>query len=299
MARRESARGPAAFEQYYGTLYADRWGRLREALLTSEPGAAFADRLEKPYRLDPASVLAAAALDVCPGHRVLDLCAAPGGKSLVLASMLGETGLEGGELVCNERSATRRARLHRVLDEHLPPSIRRLARVTGHDAARWALHEPAAYDRVLADVPCSSEQHVLRSAGALAEWSPSRTRRLAAGAYAIGCAAVDAVRPGGRVVYATCALSPLENDGVVTRLIGRGRGTLQAADTPRFIACAVERHRDLLPHEYASGSIPGEPTQYGVMILPDRDHGMGPMYVAVLERIGNSASASCLSGDGG
>ena len=286
MARREKSRGPAAFEHYYSMLYADRWEPLRDALLTSEPQTAFADRLVKPYRLDPASVLAAAALGVRPGDRVLDLCAAPGGKSLVLASMLDGGAEEAGALVCNERSSARRARLHRVLEEHLPPSTRRLVRVTGYDAARWALHEPAAYDRVLADVPCSSEQHVLRSPAALAEWTPSRTRRLAMGAYAIGCAAVDAVRPGGRVVYATCALSPLENDEVVARLVGRGRGALRAEDALRFLAPAVARHRDLLPPEYASRSAPGEPTRHGAMIMPDRDHGMGPMYIAVLERVG-------------
>ncbi len=285
MARREPARGPAAFDRYYGELYGERWGPLRDALLASDRGAAFADGLVHPYLLDPASVLAAAALGVEPGDRVLDLCAAPGGKSLVLARGLGEPGRESGELVCNERSATRRARLHRVLDEHLPPSTRRLVRVTGHDAARWAVYEPAAYERVLADVPCSSEQHVLRSAGALAEWSPSRTKRLAAGAYAIGCAAADAVRPGGRVVYATCALSPLENDGVIGRLLNRGRETLRNADASRILAGAAARHRGLLPRRYACVGTPGEATAHGVMILPDRDHGLGPMYVAVLERV--------------
>lgn len=256
-------RGPEAFEAFYAELFGARWQALREALLAGGAQVAYDEGLTKPYHLDAASVIAAAALEVEPGERVLDLCAAPGGKSLVLAAALAGTSADGrgaaragsadgdatgemrdatGVLVCNERSSARRARLHRVLDAHLPPGTRALVRVTPHDAARWALYEPARYDRVLADVPCSSEQHVLQSAGALAEWSPSRTKRLAKGAYAIACAAVDAVRPGGRVVYSTCALSPAENDAVVERLLHRGAGAIAAADPREALAHAVARH---------------------------------------------------------
>ncbi|MFW5738335.1 MAG: hypothetical protein ACOCYX_05430, partial [Spirochaetota bacterium] len=186
----------------------------------------------------------------------------------------------------------RRARLHRVLDEHLPEATRALVRVTSHDAARWALYEPSSYDRVLADVPCSSEQHVLQSAGALAEWSPTRTKRLAKGAYAIACAAVDSVRSGGRVVYSTCALSPEENDGVVRRLLHRGGGTIAAEDPRDAVRAAVARHASLHPAfeaDTAAGSRrarrpPGSPTEHGWMFTPDEDAGLGPIYLAVLER---------------
>ena len=275
--RSTDRRGPGAFETFYGELFGPRWTGLRESLLAPGSSVAFDDGLVRPYVLDPASILAAACLDVGSSDSVLDLCAAPGGKSLVLASRLGEN----GSLVCNERSASRRARLHRVLDEHLPEATRRLVTITGHDAARWAIYERGAYDRVLADVPCSSEQHVIQSAGALAQWSPSRTRRLAQGAYAIGCAAVDAVKPGGRVVYATCALSPLENDGVVERLLDRGRGALEAARAAATVA--IEARRPETASRTAAGP-PGSPTEHGWMILPDADAGLGPMYIAIIER---------------
>ncbi len=290
MGRARAERGAAAFERWYADLYGERWKGLRDALGDDGRYAELRNGLRRTYLLDPASVLAAAALEVQPGERVLDLCAAPGGKSLVLACALfggGESRRAApgpGELVCNERSSARRARLHRVLDEHLPPGTRRLVRVTGHDAAKWALYEPAAYDRVLADVPCSSEQHVLLSPGALAEWSPSRPKRLAQGAYAIACAAVDAVRRGGRVVYATCALSPFENDEVVRRIIERGNGDLQGIDADRLAARAFNGYRELVPGEHASGPAPGESTVYGRLILPDRDHGLGPIYFAAIER---------------
>lgn len=288
-------RGAEAFESYYADLFGGRWPALREALLDAGGPVAYETGLIKAYHLDAASVVAAAALGVQPGDRVLDLCAAPGGKSLVLAAALAEAPTadeDRGELVCNERSSARRARLHRVLDEHLPEAARALVRVTPHDAARWALYEPSSYDRVLADVPCSSEQHVLQSAGALAEWSPTRTKRLAKGAYAIACAAVDSVRPGGRVVYSTCALSPQENDGVVGRLLHRGDGTIVAADPRDAVQAAVARHASLHPaFEAAAGRRrtrrpPGSPTEHGWMFTPDEDAGLGPIYLAVLERSG-------------
>lgn len=285
-------RGAEAFDSFYADLFGGRWAALREALLTARAPVAFTEGLVKPYYLDAASVLAAATLRVEPGDRVLDLCAAPGGKSLVLATALAGRGdarrpldSSRGELVCNERSSARRARLHRVLDTHLRPDVHELVRITPHDAARWALYEPASYDRVLADVPCSSEQHVLQAAGALADWSPTRTRRLAKGAYAIACAAVDTVKPGGRAVYSTCALSPGENDGVVGRILDRADGTVVAVDPREALEAAVTRHASLHPALAASvGDPPGSPTEHGWLFLPDQDEGLGPIYLALLER---------------
>ena len=264
----KSPHGAEVFHRYYEDLFADRWATLRPALLSEQVHTEYTSCLTRPYYLDPASVAVALALGVRPGHRVLDLCAAPGGKSLVLVCQLSGS----GSLVCNERSAARRNRLIRVLDSHLPPAMRMLVTVTGHDAARWALHEPEAYDRVLADVPCSSERHVIQSAGDLGRWSPSRPKRLAQGAYTIGCAAVDATRPGGLTVYSTCALSPLENDRVVERLLGRGKGRLSISQTGPGVpdACAV-------PLDW-------EPTEFGMTALPDRNNGAGPMYFAMLQK---------------
>lgn len=282
----DGRRGPAAFERFYADLFGERWQALREALLEAGSHVELRAGLLAPYFLDAASLAVAAAVEVRPGMRVLDLCAAPGGKSLVLASQLAApSGQQGavrrpGELVANERSAARRARLHRVLDSHLPPEARALVRVTGHDAATWAVHEPSAYDLVLADVPCSSERHVIRSPGALDEWSPSRTRRLAQGAYAIGCAGADALVPGGELVYSTCALSPLENDAVVARIIDRAAGALELVDAGGRLVSAAARHPDLSP--FPSGT--SEQTERGRLFLPDRPGGLGPMYVSILRR---------------
>jgi 16S rRNA C967 or C1407 C5-methylase (RsmB/RsmF family) len=269
----KSPHGADVFDRYYEELFAGRWASLRPALLLDPVHATFTECLTKPYYLDPASVIVGMALDVHPGQDVVDLCAAPGGKSLVLACCLGGN----GRLVANERSATRRARLHRVLDGHLTDAARKLVTVTGHDATRWALHEPQSYDRVLADVPCSSERHVIGSAGDLQRWSPSRPKRLAQAAYAIGCAAVDAARPGGLVAYSTCALSPLENDAVIERLLHRGKGQLVPASPRVGGTGSVDSAPEATPLEWES-------TEFGQIALPDRNNGSGPMYFALLQK---------------
>lgn len=267
MGRRQQNRGPQAFEAFYAELYGNRWTGLRAALLDEGRSQGFAEGLTATYHLDPASVAAAHALQAGPDHEVVDLCAAPGGKTLVIASDMRLGSGASGRLVCNERSASRRARLHRVLQGHLTPAALEQVAVTGHDAARWALFQPEAFDRVLADVPCSSEQHVLRSAAALREWSSSRTRRLAQGAYAIACAAYDALRPGGRMVYSTCALSSAENDEVVGRILDR------AGDdgTP----CSTQE----------PSPMPGaERTGFGWLLLPDAARGAGPIYFSAIQK---------------
>ena len=232
---------------------------LRAALAEPAVPCEFSENLLKPYYLDRASILAARALGNTGNRRVLDLCAAPGGKTLVLASTLGG---EGG-IVANERSADRRRRLRQVLDDHLPPGLREKVVVTGHDASRWGLYEQNLYDLVLLDAPCSSERHLVRNPGHLRDWSPARTRRLAQQALAMLLAALAAAKPGGRILYSTCALSPGENDGVIERAMRKRPGLFSS-----------------LPAEEAGT----EPTIYGRNVWPDRAEGTGPIYFALLEK---------------
>ena len=243
------------FDEFHSGSYGDRWPSLREALLGEVRYETLEEGLLAPYHLDAAS--AARALGVVPGDRVLDMCAAPGGKTLVLALALAGT----GELVSNELSDARRARLSRVLDEHLPEALRATVRVTGRDATRWGLHEPGAYDRILVDAPCSSDRHLLGKPELLKEWTPARPKQLAFRQHALLCAGFDALRPGGKLAYCTCALSPCENDGVVEKLLKSRKGKVEilAAEIPDT-----------------------EPTEFGRIALPDCAAGSGPLYCALI-----------------
>jgi len=197
---------------------------------------------------------------VAGARRVLDLCAAPGGKALVVASRMDPE----AQMTANERSRRRRARLMAVLDGHLPPEVRRRVSVTGHDAAQWGIYQPNSWDAVLADVPCSSEQHVLQDPTELARWSRSRVKRLAIQQGAILAAAVDSLRAGGHALYVTCALTPEENDAVVKKVLRKRAETVTLASLP---------------------TLPGaEATEFGLQILPDRAVGTGPLYCALVKK---------------
>jgi len=294
------SKGEPGFARHYAALFGERWAGLRQALLTASPKVlrvnAFASEaarqrdtrelrpvpglpgcfqlenalervtlgldeaeLASAYVMDAASVVAARALEVRAGESVLDLCAAPGGKALVLLEALSEA----GELMLNDRSRKRSLRLKAVLQQYVPSGVLERVRLTTHDARRWGLYRPAAYDAILLDAPCSSERHVLADPAELAKWSPSRIQRLASDQYAMLASAATALKPGGRLVYSTCALAPEENDAVIRRLVKK------------------DRHGVLVSAVVAPA---GEATEYGWQIHPDR-HGAGPIYFSKLTKV--------------
>lgn len=249
------------FEGFYRSLFAQRWPRLSAALRSEAPAFPYSEGLLKPYYLDSASVLAAQSLRLPDEGLVLDACAAPGGKSLVLASRM----KEGVSLLANELSRERRRRLREVLDSHLDAQRRQRVRISGFDAAAQGGRrgEWGRFAAVLLDAPCSSEAHVMGSPAALAAWTPARPRILAARQWSLLSAAFLLLRSGGSLVYVTCALSSLENDGVAGRLLAKypGQVILDPPDFPQ-----------------------GEKTAYGRLILPDAFPGMGPIYVTRFTR---------------
>lgn len=251
------------FHKFYLEQYGDRWETLLKALLQEGEFSKlkFSSDLEA-YYLDPASVFVAETLEVKPGQQVLDMCAAPGGKSLILAKALQGN----GSLQLNDRSKERLHRLRRVLDNSLPKSLKSIIQITNFDASRFGLHRKNFFDRILLDAPCSSEQHVLKSPKHLKEWTKSRSKRLAVEQGSLLASAVDALQVKGIVVYSTCALSSLENDAVIHKILKKRKGSL----------------RVILDFPILEGA---ERTEYGVHILPDRAKGMGPIYCAKLQKI--------------
>jgi 16S rRNA C967 or C1407 C5-methylase (RsmB/RsmF family) len=257
---RSGNRGQEAFHRYYGDLFADRWQALAAALKQDPAYYELRKGLIEPYYLDSASVAAAEALPLSEGDSLLDMCAAPGGKALVIAGSLSES----MHLTVNEYSRSRRSRLQQVLCAHLPSQTLSRITLTNYDASQWCLYEKAAYDKILLDVPCSSERHLLREPKHLDRWSPARIRNLSARAYTLLASALQTVKTGGMVLYCTCALNPDENDGVIKRLIDKGRHPARILDT---------------------GLLQGEETCYGRHILPDTSSGSGPIYACLLQRI--------------
>ena len=309
MKRSKQVSGAAAFEAYYSALFGGRWQALREALLQETQPVAFSVRGGKPYYLDQASICAAQALPPIDAGSYLDTCAAPGGKTLVLASGMGQ----GAQIQANELSRARRARLLTVLDEHLPADIRTRIDVTGYDAATLPRYRQAHYDRILLDAPCSSERHVITDEKYLACWTPARIKMLAQRQWALLSAAFLLLKQGGFLVYATCALADAENDGVVQKLLKKygnaavvhsGTAATEFAAAMEFAAADTEItdgsvpavHRDTAtvePDEVNSETVGknttppilGEKTLFGSRFLPDTCGGAGPLYFSLIEKV--------------
>lgn len=167
------------------------------------------------FHMDGASILPAIFLDVQPGNRVLDACAAPGGKSLLLLQTMYPN-----VLVSNDLSQSRVRRIKSLFGEFLIDFERdwlnRRCFVSESDAR--ALDEYGQYDRVLVDVPCTTDRHSLRE-DENNLFKPSRVKerlKLPAAQADILANCIRLARPGGgQVVYSTCSLSPVQNDGVV------------------------------------------------------------------------------------
>ncbi|MDE5899681.1 MAG: RsmB/NOP family class I SAM-dependent RNA methyltransferase [Treponemataceae bacterium] len=281
--KKAAARGGGGFESYYGGVFGGRWPRLKVALSAGPMHARWDSGGSAPYFLDPASVFAALQLPVDGARRILDMCAAPGGKTLVLASRMPED----AALDANERSAVRRQRLFRVCDECLPEAVRSRVRILGLDGARMC-RTGVQYDRILLDAPCSSERHVLESPKHLAEWSPSRVKSLAVEQWALLSSAYRMLSPGGFLLYSTCALCPEENDGVAARLLKKFP---DAADVFDGGGTAPGVHEDVSPFCAQEFSFSPERTAHGWHILPDSCGGCGPIWFSLLKKAEGAGSA--------
>ncbi|CAG8727399.1 14155_t:CDS:1, partial [Ambispora leptoticha] len=208
------------------------------------------------YLLDAASVLATQALDLKPDDTVLDTCAAPGGKSLAILQRLSAK----GHLTANEPSFDRRRRLNRVISDYIPLQLRSRINVV-----REYPKENYLYDKVLVDVPCSAERHLLASETEFEHWNENRSKKLAKKQFIILCDAVKSLKVNGLLVYITCSISQFENDDL----------------TERFL------RESWVPLELIQKEWPvGEKTKFGWIVLPDRNDGWGPMYFSIMKRIG-------------
>jgi 16S rRNA C967 or C1407 C5-methylase (RsmB/RsmF family)/NOL1/NOP2/fmu family ribosome biogenesis protein len=158
------------------------------------------------YLQEPSAMAVAAAVDARPGERILDLCAAPGGKAGAIGRNLGVNGI----LVANEIDRDRCRVLAQNMERLGLPAI-----VLNERPEVLADALPAWFDAVLVDAPCSGEGMFRKDEGARMAWSPAAPEGCAARQRRILEAAVRLVRPGGRLVYSTCTFNPVENEQVV------------------------------------------------------------------------------------
>lgn len=163
------------------------------------------------YIQEPSAMAPVALLKPMPGERVLDLCAAPGGKTTQIADALGGEGL----IVCNEPVPSRAKILSRNV-ERMGVSN---ALVVSADPEQLSPIWPEAFDAILVDAPCSGEGMFRRHPETRSEWNESSPEGCAVRQKRILACAVQMLRPGGRLAYSTCTLNHEENEQVVAWLL--------------------------------------------------------------------------------
>ncbi|MBQ7583282.1 MAG: RsmF rRNA methyltransferase first C-terminal domain-containing protein [Lachnospiraceae bacterium] len=201
---------------YYGTSLQDAYASTPGRMPMHSAGAYY---IQEPSAMAPVTFL-----DVRPDMCVLDLCAAPGGKSTQAASYLAGKGL----LIANEPVRDRA----RILSQNIERMGIRNALVLSHDPDELVPRFPASFDRILVDAPCSGEGMFRRDETAVNEWSPENVVMCAKRQERILEAAAVMLKPGGRLVYSTCTFSDEENEEQVRRFLERHGDYRMAAVSP-------------------------------------------------------------------
>lgn len=232
------------------------------------------------YIQDPSTMAVATLLSPQPGQRVLDLCAAPGGKTTHMASLLAGKGL----LVANEIDRGRAEMLRRSLERW---GVRN-ALVMNESPERLAQRWPGGFDAVLVDAPCSGEGMFRKKDDARTYWSEEHVQGCALRQSGILDAAAQLVRPGGRIAYATCTFAPEENEGVIWRFLSQHRDfeLVEPRWTPGLAAGRPDWAR--WPEaEAAGGDGATEALASTVRLWPHKAAAEGH-FIAVMQRAGNA-----------
>jgi NOL1/NOP2/sun family putative RNA methylase len=182
------------------------------------------------YLQDPSAMSPAELLAPQPGERVLDLAAAPGGKTTHLAALMKGDGL----LVANEIKDKRVGHLAQNVERWGAGNIV----VTNESPERLADHFGPYFDRVLVDAPCSGEGMFRKDMGARADWSEEMVAGCAVRQKNILHVAAKLVRPGGHLLYSTCTFAPEEDEGVIAQLLD---------DFPEFEVVKLPQFPGFLP----------------------------------------------------
>lgn len=186
------------------------------------------------YIQEPSAMAVVSLLDPKPGERVLDLCAAPGGKTTHIASRLNGKGL----LVSNE--------IHPARAKILSQNVERMgignAIVTNEDSGSLAEFFPEFFDCMVVDAPCSGEGMFRKDEQARSEWSEANVRLCAERQQEILDNAAKMLKPGGRMVYSTCTFAPEEDEDGIAAFLERH---------PEFSVVCLEK--DEVPEGLSSG----------------------------------------------
>ncbi len=207
---------PRGFAQYGGRFGLSQVSWCPEGWYYDEgtrPGRSPLHEAGVYYIQEPSAMAAVPLLDPRPGDRVLDLCAAPGGKATQAAACLKGEGL----LVSNE--------VHPARAKILSRNVERMgitnAAVLNEDPSRLVGYFPEFFDKIIVDAPCSGEGMFRKDVEARGQWSEENVRLCAGRQQKILDYAAMMLRPGGKLVYSTCTFAPEEDEGGIAVFLNR------------------------------------------------------------------------------
>lgn len=185
----------------------------------SVPG--YAEKLIYPVNIS--SLFPVIALDPKPKENILDACAAPGGKTLAMSYCGADM------VVANDISANRRRRMRQTFDDYHITNTD----VWGRSSETIYQQYPDHFDKILLDAPCSSEKHVFNDMKYLKEWNPNRIKALHRRQLALLGGLILSLKSGGILVYSTCAVNSLENEGTVGEFLTRKGNMAELINFPK------------------------------------------------------------------
>ncbi|XP_027691714.1 tRNA (cytosine(34)-C(5))-methyltransferase, mitochondrial isoform X1 [Vombatus ursinus] len=225
-------------------------------------------KLKGYYLLNAASLLPVLALELQNGERILDMCAAPGGKSIALLQCAYP-----GYFHCNEYDSLRSRWLKQTLESFIPQPMTHIIKVSELDGREIGDTQPEMFDKVLVDAPCSNDRSWLFSSDTQkASYRLNQRKELPLMQIELLRSAIRALRPGGSLVYSTCTLSKAENIDVVDQILNSHSNIIPV--DMKEMASAVSHEFTFAPN--------GQ--EYGLLVLPDKGKAWGPMFVAKLNK---------------
>lgn len=235
---------------------------------TDQPGKHEFHEAGLYYIQEPSAMSVVEYLEVKPGEQVLDLCAAPGGKTTQIAGFMAGEGL----LVCNEIHPQRA----KILSENIERMGVKNALVTNETPQRLSAMFPGFFDKILVDAPCSGEGMFRKNEEALEEWSADNVQMCADRQDEILEEVAKMLRPGGRICYSTCTFAPAENEDCMSRFI---------TSHPEFHLVEVEKKGNMSLGNPKFANIPVEGLEKTIRLWPHKLDGEGH-FIAVLEKDG-------------
>lgn len=197
------------------------------------------------YLQEPSASSAAEVLGAVPGDKVLDLCAAPGGKSTQIGAALQGAGLLWSNEIVRSRASALCSNIERM-------GIRNCVVSSAHPDVLCS-RLSGYFDRVLVDAPCSGEGMFGKNPDAAAQWSEEHVKSCAVRQLSILKSAAKALRAGGTLVYSTCTFSPEENEGVIEAFLEDNKDFELADCGMSFGRPALGKARRILPMDGGEG----------------------------------------------